>query len=100
MTTFRGRQILRAPLPTTLDVALKQRDNALRLSAIALQQRDDALRHVEWLHDQLRKLQAEVQELKATIASRQQSNDMERVQRMRRIHDALGIARDPTRPLN
>ena len=50
------------------------------------------------LQKELNHVRAEIDELKVLVKLRQQS-DMERVTRMRTIHEALGIPRDPIRPL-
>jgi len=50
------------------------------------------------LQAELNQVRAELDELKVLVKLRQQS-DMERVTRMRTIHEALGIPRDPIRPL-
>jgi uncharacterized protein with GYD domain len=50
------------------------------------------------LQAELNQVRAEIDELKVLVKLRQQS-DMEGVTRMRTIHEALGIPRDPIRPL-
>jgi len=88
MTRINGRQVLRVPIPPALAPVIVQ------LAAERDAYRDALLR----TQAELVELLAEVQALKAAMKLRQGS-DMERVTRMRTIHEALGIPRDPIRPL-